>query len=86
MGKSFKISEQQAPRDGRRTVIQIKSKAPPQIVDEARATGISTDKVVHEEEVPDHPIAQGSKDKNSEIPWPKAGQINDTNSKPMKLK
>jgi hypothetical protein len=83
MGKPFKVAEQQAPRDGRRNLNQMKSLSPPQVVQKAKDTGTSADKMSEEESVPDHPVPDGVKD--SEKPWPKAGPINDTNTKPMRM-
>jgi len=84
MAKPFKLATSTPPRDSSGRFTQPIPPAPPQVADEARRDGTSADVAANEVAVADHPTP-GSAKRGEEIPWPKAGPVNDAGNKPMRV-
>ena len=86
MGKPFQLTQDQPTRDpnGRFMPRQPVAPAPPQIVDESRSKGISVDRMVAIDRVPDHPtddVKVPGAPNREQNPWPPAS----TGHKPMRV-
>jgi hypothetical protein len=97
MGKPYTLSQptpEAVPitRDAAGKFRRLELEPAGEVIEQADDSGEAIEETSRRVRVPDHPISQ-EPDRSGvdpvysqEIPWPPAGPINDTNTKPMKLK